>query len=37
MNLEIGSVNDYDNIIQRTTDDMKIGPNAEVNSSRPKY
>ena len=34
MNLKIESVNEYNNMIQEATDDMKIGPKNEVNSSR---
>ena len=36
MNLKIGTVNDYNNMIQEATDDMKIGDNTQINSDIKK-
>ena len=36
MNLKIGTVNDYNNMIQEATDDMKIGVNTQINSDIKK-
>ena len=36
MNLKIGTVNDYNNMIQEATDDMKIGINTQLNSDIKK-
>ena len=34
MNLNIGSVNDYNNLIQEATDNMKIGLNSNINTNK---